>query len=124
MRKSEPLAAKLGAVILGFESIVMILGGLVIYGLASLPWGVPSWWAIVGGAVLAALMMVAAGAARFQWGITFGWILQLVVLACAVFNLAFILVFLVFGGMWAYAMITSARLARQARAGVDTTESE
>lgn len=124
MRKSEPLAGKLGAVILGFEAIVMILGGLVIYGLHGLPFDLEPWWGLVGGGVMSLAMFVGAGAARFQWGIILGWILQFVVLACAVLNTAFIFVFLVFGGMWAYAMITSARLARQARARADTTESE
>lgn len=124
MRRSEPLAARLGAVVLGFEAIVAFLGGLVIYGLHGLPFSLEPWWGIVGGAVLALLMMLAAGATRFRWGIVFGWILQFVVLACALLNPAFILVFLVFGGMWAYAMITSAKIARGQRAAVDQTESE
>ncbi len=124
MRRSDPLAAKLAAVVLGFESLVAFLGGLAVYGLNGLPAGVPSWWAIVGGGVLGLIMIVGAGAARFQWGIVLGWILQFVVLACAVLNPAFIFVFLVFGGMWAYAMITSAKIARRQRAAVDQTESE
>ena len=124
MRKSEPLAGKLGSIILGFEAIVMVLGGLVIYGLHGMPFGLPAWWGLVIGGVLFVLMMLGAAVARFQWGIILGWILQFVVLACALLNAAFIFVFLVFGGMWAYAMITSARLARQHRAQADTTESE
>lgn len=124
MKKSEPLAGRLGAVVLGFEAIVAFLGGLVLYGLDALPGGVAPWWGIVGGAALAVLMIVGAGVTRFQWGIVFGWILQFVVLACAVLNIAFVFVFLVFGGMWAYAMITAARLARQHRAAAATTESE
>lgn len=124
MRRADPLAARLAAIILGFEAIVMFLGGLAVYGLKGTPAGVEPWWGIVGGALLGLIMILIAGCARFQWGIIAGWVLQFVVLACAIFNLAFIFVALVFGGMWVYAMITSARLARQ-RAGVtDQTESE
>lgn len=121
--RSDRLAARLASIVLGFESIVVFLGGLAVYGLNGLPEGIPSWWAIVGGGVLALLMIFAAGAARFRWGIILGWILQVVVLACAVFNLAFILVALVFGGMWVYSMITAARLARERPASA-STESE
>ncbi|WP_052460592.1 DUF4233 domain-containing protein [Microbacterium gorillae] len=124
MRPSYPLAARLGAIILGFEAIVVFLGGMMVYGLNGTPPGVPAWWAIIAGLVLAVIMIVVAGMCRFRSGIIAGWVLQVVVLACAVFNLAFVFVALVFGGMWAYAMITSARLSRQRQDVPDTTESE
>lgn len=124
MQRSDPLAGRLAAVVLGFESLIAFLGGLALYGLKALPAGIEPWWGIVAGAVLMVLMLVAAGLARFRAGIVMGWVLQFVVLAGAFLNLAFIVVFLVFGGMYAYAMITSARLARTRPAQPDTTESE
>lgn len=122
--RSEPLAARLGSVVLIFESVVVFLGGLCVYGLAGTPSGVPAWWAIVGGVLLALLMILASGVTRFRWGIIVGWVLQVVVLACAFFNLAFIAVALVFGGMWVYAMTTAARLTRQRPDATASTESE
>lgn len=124
MKKSYPLAARLGAVILGFESIVMLLGGLFIFGMKATPAGIEPWWGIVAGGVMAVLMIVVAGMCRFQVGIIAGWILQLVVLAGAFLNLAFVIVAAVFGGMWAYAMITSARIARQAPSAAQNTEGD
>lgn len=124
MQRSDPLAGRLAAIVLGFESLIAFLGGLALYGLRALPVGVEPWWGIVAGAVMMLLMIVAAGLARFRVGIVMGWVLQFVVLAGAFLNLAFIVVFLVFGGMYAYAMITSARLARTRPAMPDTTESE
>lgn len=124
MKKSYPLAARLGAVILGFESIIMFLGGLFIFGMKATPEGVEPWWGIVAGSVMAVLMILTAGMCRFQYGIIIGWILQLIVLAGAFLNLAFIVVAAVFGGLWAYAMITSARLARQAPRAAQNTESD
>lgn len=116
------LMARLGSVVLVFEAIVAFLGGLVIYGLKALPFDIAPWWGIVGGTVVAVLMIVTAGVTRFRWGIKLGWALQFIFLACALLNLAFILVFLVFGGIWFYAMTTSARLARQT--SPESTESE
>lgn len=123
MRERTPsLMARLASIVLIFESIVAVLGGLVVFGLKALPDGIAPWWGIVGGAILATLMVIAAGGSRFRWGIILGWILQFVLLAAAIFNLAFIFVFLVFGGLWAYAMITSARLSKQSAPA--STESE
>ncbi|GAA2526491.1 hypothetical protein GCM10009860_02720 [Microbacterium mitrae] len=124
MKKGYPLAARLGAVILGFESIVMLLGGLFIFGMKATPAGIEPWWGIVAGGVMAVLMIVVAGMCRFQVGIIAGWILQFVVLAGAFLNLAFVIVAAVFGGMWAYAMITSARIARQAPSAAQNTEGD
>lgn len=123
MKKSYSLAARLGSVILIFESIVMFLGGLFVYGMKSTH-GLEPWWGIVGGSVVALLMIVAAGMCRFQVGIIAGWILQFVVLAAALVNVAFIAVAVVFGALWAYAMITSARIARQAPRVAEQTESD
>ena len=44
-------AESLGSIVLAFESIVVFLGGLVAYGLKTLPAGVEQWWGIVAGAV-------------------------------------------------------------------------
>src|SRR5690606_37570701 len=121
---SYPLAARLGAVILGFESIIMFLGGLFIFGMKATPAGIEPWWGIVAGGVMTIVMIVAAGLCRFQFGIVLGWILQLVVLAGAFLNLAFVIVAAVFGGPWAYAMITSARIARQAPRAAQHTEGD
>lgn len=124
MKKTYSLTARLASVILVFEAIVIFLGGLFVYGMKATPAGVEPWWGIVGGLVLAIIMVVVAGMCRFQYGIILGWILQFVVLAAALLHPAFIVVFLVFGGMWLYAMITSARIARQAPRVADTTESD
>ena len=51
-RAPRGLAAKLGAVVLGFEAVVVGLGGLTVFGLRALPEGIEPWWAIVGGGLL------------------------------------------------------------------------
>jgi len=122
--RTPSLMARLGSIVLMFEAFVAFLGGLVVYGLRALPETIAPWWGIVGGAVVALLMIIVAGCTRFRWGILAGWVLQFVVLAAAFLNLAFVFVFLVFGGMWAYAMITSARLVRKGPAATSTTESD
>lgn len=112
-RRRRGAAESLGSVVLGFESIVVFLGGLTVYGLGALPEDIADWWGVVAGAVLAVAMIVTSGLLRHRWGILLGWLLQ-VVLALGVFLVpALGIVALVFGGMYAYATIKGAALDRR-----------
>jgi hypothetical protein len=122
-RRQRGAAESLGAIVLGFESIVVFLAGLVVYGLKATPAGIEPWWGIVGGAVVALLMILLSGLLRYRWAIVVGWILQVVVALAAFFVPAILIIALIFGGMWAYATIKgasldrrNARLAREAAA--------
>ena len=93
-----------------FESVVVFLGGLTVYGLKALPAGIEPWWGIVGGTVLAALMLLTAGVLRHRWGIWLGWALQGILVLGGFVLPALALVGLIFGGMWGYATIKGASL--------------
>ena len=126
-RRERTLAQKLGAIVLGFESIVVFLAGLTVFGLRALPEQIPSWWGIVGGVVVAIAMILTAGAITRPGAIGVGWTLQLIVALAAFLVPAIALVALIFGGLWAYATIGGARIDRQRPGGptADThTESE
>jgi hypothetical protein len=112
-RRRRGAAESLGSIVLVFESIVVFLGGLVVFGLKALPAGVADWWGIVGGAVLALLMLLTAGLLRHRWAIAVGWLLQLVLLLGGLLLPALVVVALIFGGMWAYATIKGASLDRR-----------
>lgn len=115
-RRARGARESLGSVVLGFESIIVFLGGLVVYGLRVLPDGIEPWWGIVAGSVLALVMVVIAGLLRHSWAIVMGWALQVVVFLGGFLVPALFLVALIFGGMWAYATIKGASLdARNAR---------
>ncbi|MFT4229578.1 MAG: DUF4233 domain-containing protein [Microbacterium sp.] len=115
-RRRRGAAESLGSIVLGFESVVVFLAGLVVFGLGVLPASVPSWWGIVGGAVLGVLMVLTSGLLRHRWAFVVGWVLQLVLGLGALLVPAILFVFLIFGGLWAYATIKGAQLdARNAR---------
>jgi hypothetical protein len=112
-------------VVLGFESVVVFLGGLVVYGLGALPDAIPDWWGIVAGAVLAVVMVATAGLLRHTWGIGLGWALQLIVALGAFLVPALAVVALVFGAMYAYATIKGGELDRRnAQRAADATNGE
>ncbi len=112
-RRRRGAVESLGAVVLGFESIVVFLGGLVVYGLADVPPGLPQWWAIAAGALLAVVMIATAGTLRHRWGIALGWACQVVLALGGLLEPALALVAVVFGGMYAYATIKGGALDRR-----------
>ena len=112
-RRPRGAAESLATIVLGFESIIAFLGGLVIYGLKALPEPIAPWWGIVAGSVVAVLMVLTTRVVRFRWGIALGWVLQLVVALGAILVPALALVALIFGGMYAYATIKGAALDRR-----------
>jgi hypothetical protein len=119
-RRPRGAAESLGSIVLGFESIIVFLGGLVVFGLKVLPAGIEPWWGIVAGAVVALLMIATAGMLRHRWALVVGWALQVVVGLAAFLVPAFAIVAIIFGGMWAYATIKGASLdARNARLAQD-----
>jgi len=116
VRRRRGAAESLGSIVLGFESVIVFLAGLVVFGLGALPAGIPSWWGIVAGAVLAVLMILTAGLLRYRWGFAIGWALQVILALGALLVPAISFVVLIFGGLWAYATIKGAQLdARNAR---------
>ncbi|WP_255305216.1 DUF4233 domain-containing protein [Microbacterium sp. 3J1] len=118
---------KLAPIVLGFESIVVFLAGLTIFGLKTLPEGIPQWWGIVGGVVVGLACIAIAGMITKPWAIPAGWVIQAIIALSAILVPAILMVVLVFGGMWGYATIMGARLDARRPAGPATetqTESE
>ncbi|MGO1266419.1 MAG: DUF4233 domain-containing protein [Microbacterium gubbeenense] len=107
------LPEKVGSVVLGFESIVVFLAGLVIYGLGALDGRLPDWWGVVAGAVMFVITLAACGMLRWRWGRILGWAIQVVVALGAFFVPAILLITMVFGGLYAYAMIGGSKVERR-----------
>ena len=109
-RRQRSLRESLGAIVLGFEVIVVFLGALVLFGLKALPAPV----ALGGGAALVVLMIVAIALLRYPIGVILGWLVQLIVVAAGFLVPAFFIVGAIFTAMWTYCMITASRLERTA----------
>lgn len=122
-KQPRTLVQKLGAVVLGFEALVVFLAGLTVYGLGALPDSIPDWWGIVGGSIVAVLMIALAGMMQRPFAVPAGWVLQGLVALAAILVPAILLVALIFGGMWGYATIAGGRIdAQQAAAASETPE--
>ncbi|MBZ4486207.1 DUF4233 domain-containing protein [Microbacterium sp. cx-55] len=121
-RRARGAQESLAQIVLVFESVIVFLAGLTVYGLEVLPAGIEPWWGIVAGSVFAVLMVAASGVVRWRWGIVVGWIMQVVLALAAFLVPAILIVAFIFGGMWAYATIKGAALDRRnARLAADPT---
>lgn len=99
----------LGSIVLGFESLVMFLAALVVFGLGALP-PVP---ALVGGGLLCVALVATAGLLRYQRAFIAGWVLQGLILATAILVPLMVIVGAMFGGMWIYCMIRGGAIDRE-----------
>lgn len=107
--RRRSLVESLGAIVLIFESVVMFLGALAIFGLKALPPG----QALGGGAILVVALFITAGVLRWRWGIVVGSVLQVAVIITGIFVPAMWFVGGVFALLWSYAVYTGFRLDSQ-----------
>ncbi|MEX1209569.1 MAG: DUF4233 domain-containing protein [Candidatus Nanopelagicales bacterium] len=97
----------LGAAVLAFEAIVVLLAIPVVVVVGTIP--VPPWLGITGGVTLALALVVLARYVTRPWAVPVGWVLQgLVVLTGLLAPPMFIV-----GGIFALLWGLAIRLARQ-----------
>ena len=113
VRRQRGARESLASIVLGFESIIVFLGGLVLYGLKALPAGIEPWWGIVIGAVLAVALIATSGLVRYDSGIALGWFWQVLIIAGGLLEPALVVVGVIFGAMYAYATIKGGSLDRR-----------
>lgn len=107
--RPRSVTTSLAQIVLAFEFVVVALAALVVFGLRALPPGI----SLIGGGVLLALIVAAAGLARRRIGIALGWVVQVLFLAAGALNLGVGVVGLIFGALWAYSMIVGGRIDRR-----------
>lgn len=108
----------LAAVVLGFELVVVFLGGLTIFGLSAVT---PRELGIAIGAGLALLILVALALLRTRFGIPVGWAVQVGMLATAIILPGLIVAGLLFTALWVYCMVVGTRMDRERAQSNPTT---
>ena len=112
----------LASIVLAFETIVVFLAALVIWGLSRGSeglFGLPEWAPLVAGGVVILGLVLTMALLRFDWAYVLGWALQVLIFISGLINPAMYVVGAVFGGMWAYFMIVGGRIDRERAAAAD-----
>lgn len=107
-RRQRTVRESLASIVLGFESVIMFLATLAVFGLKALPWPV----ALGGGAVLCVLLLAIIPFLGRPVGIAIGWVLQALILATALLVPLMLIVAILFGGMWVFAVIRGGMIDR------------
>lgn len=105
-RRERTATESLLAIALGLEAVLVFFVTLTVFGLKALP-PLP---AFLGGAVLLALLVLAAGAVRWAWGRALGWALQAVLIALGILLPAMYVVGAGFAGIWIFCFIKGRQL--------------
>jgi Protein of unknown function (DUF4233) len=118
MSEAEPAIGRprsvrrtLASIVLGFESIVMFLAALVMWGLGALP---PAL-ALGGGLAVCTALLATIALLRHSGGYAVAWILQVVILATSLFNTAMLFVGAVFVTLWIYCVVRGGQIDRSSR---------
>jgi hypothetical protein len=98
----------LGSLVLSFEALVVVLGIAPAITLADVPPAV----AIGLGLGLSAACLVVAALLRYRWAFLAGSLIQVAVFATALVLPAMLLIGLLFGGLWALALVGGRRVDR------------
>lgn len=96
------------SVVLMLEAFVALFLGLALFGLKDKN---PAF--LIAGGVLAVLLILACGVVRKSWGVVFGWILQVALIAGGFWEPSMFVVGVLFGIAWWYALNAGARIDRE-----------
>ena len=94
------------AATLALEAIVIALSVPVMITVS----GVDRGPALAAGLGLAALALVTAGLLRFRWAYALGWLVQVGALALGFVTAAMFAIGVIFGGLWALALVLGRRV--------------
>ncbi|GAB3585537.1 hypothetical protein GCM10027579_19680 [Calidifontibacter terrae] len=109
------MTRRFAGIVIGSQSLVLFFGALVAYSLAKSSGDGSHTAYLWAGSVLAVLCVVAAGSMRRSWGITLGWIIEVLTLAATAIVGMMLVVGLVFGALWVTALVQGAKMDRLTR---------
>lgn len=101
---------RMGATVLGAQSVLVFFGALVARGLAAADSSGPATAYLIVGSVLALVCLLAAGLMRSPIGVTLGWLVQVACFASAVIVPFMALVGLIFGSLWVTCLVQGHRI--------------
>lgn len=100
----------LASITLGFELVILFLVGLTLFGLNVFQ---PKEAGLIASAVLCGLCLLALAVMRLlNLGIVIGWIVQILLFACAIWLPGVLIVALMFGGLWVFCLVKGAQIDR------------
>jgi hypothetical protein len=105
-RRQRSLTESLLSIVLGLEAVLVFFIALTVFGLHALP----PLEAFGGGALLVLLLALGARLVRYSWGVWFGWVLQVVLVATGVVLPALYIAAAFFVAMWIFCFVRARQI--------------
>jgi hypothetical protein len=123
-RRQRSITESLLSIVLGLEAILVFFIALTVFGLHALP----PVEAFGGGAVLALLLALGTRLVRYSWGVWFGWVLQVALVATGIILPALYIAAAFFVAMWIFCFVRARQLSAVPppipTSGLQTSESQ
>jgi hypothetical protein len=107
-RRKRGLTESLLTIVLALEAVLVFFVTLTVFGLHALP----ATEAFGGGAALVVLLALATRILRYPWGVWFGWVLQVVLLATGILLPVLYFVAGLFVAMWIFCFVRARQIDR------------
>ncbi|HEX4442348.1 MAG TPA: DUF4233 domain-containing protein [Galbitalea sp.] len=117
VRRKRSLTESLLSIVLGLEAILVFFIALTVFGLHALP----PLDAFGGGAVLVLLLALGSRLVRYSWGVWYGWVLQLALVATGILLPALYIAAAFFVAMWIFCFVRARQLEPAGAASVLTS---
>ena len=116
-KRIRSVSESLLSIVLGLEAVLVFFVTLVVYGLDILPPGP----AFGGGAALLVLFLLAGRAVRSPWGVWFGWVLQVALVATGFILSLMFFVAAGFLALWIFCFVRGRQIDAEKAAWRDDT---
>ena len=117
VRRKRSLTESLLSIVLGLEAVLVFFIALTVFGLHALP----PVEAFGGGAVLALLLALGSRLVRYSWGVWYGWVLQVALVATGILLPALYIAAAFFVAMWIFCFVRARQLEPAGVASVLTS---
>ncbi|WP_137121460.1 DUF4233 domain-containing protein [Segeticoccus rhizosphaerae] len=104
------MARRFAAMVIASQAFAVFLCAVVAYGLASVQGDDRSGTWLAVGSVVAVLCILDAGLMRRPWGVTIGWLLQVVTFLAALVVGGMIIVAVIFLALWVTALVQGRKM--------------
>jgi len=109
VKRQRSLTESLLSIVLGLEAVLVFFIALTVFGLHAVTPAV----AFGGGAVLLVLLLLGSRVVRYSWGVWYGWVLQVALIATGIVLPALYIAAGFFLAMWIYCFIKGRQIDKQ-----------
>jgi Protein of unknown function (DUF4233) len=109
-RRRRSITESLLSITLVLEFVMLFFVTLTVFGLKSLEPALPAWAALPLGGAFMVVVLIATQLQRYRWGVWFGWLIQVAILALGFVTPMIFVVGAIFVALWIFCFVKARQL--------------